>query len=70
MDRICDKWDLRRDVRFNTQVTSVDWKEGEGKWKLIVRHDGKEVEEFADVIISAQGFLKYDYRLQHMITTD
>ena len=58
MDRTADKWNLKRDIQFNTRVISLDWLEDEGKWKIRVRVNGKEErEDKADVLISAQGFL-------------
>lgn len=57
MDRVADKWNLKRDIQFETQVTQLDWLEDEGKWNIKLRAKGQEREEKADVIISAQGFL-------------
>jgi hydroxyversicolorone monooxygenase len=54
----CDKWNLRRDVQFNTAVVGAEWLEDEGKWKVRVEKNGKEMDEFADVLIMASGFLK------------
>lgn len=58
MEKICDKWNLRRDVQFNTRVVSADWQDEEGKWKITVEKDGEKREEFFDVVLSAIGFLK------------
>jgi cation diffusion facilitator CzcD-associated flavoprotein CzcO len=59
MKMVCDKWNLRRDVKFNTRVTGLEWQEKEGQWKISLKEKGAEREEMADIIISAQGFLKY-----------
>jgi cation diffusion facilitator CzcD-associated flavoprotein CzcO len=59
MKRTCDKWNLRRDVKFNTRVSGLEWQEEEGQWKVSLNEKGQERDEFADIIISAQGFLKY-----------
>jgi cation diffusion facilitator CzcD-associated flavoprotein CzcO len=56
--KVADKWDLRRDVQFNTRVVALDWLEDRGKWKVRVRSNGEERDELADVLVSAQGFLK------------
>ena len=59
IEKICDKWNLRRDVQFNSRVVGIEWQDEEGKWDVIVRtKDGKERLEKADVIVSAMGFLK------------
>jgi len=51
------KWNLDRDVQFNTRVTGLYWQERIGQWRVTVEHEGVEREEFANFIISAQGFL-------------
>ncbi|OAP61569.1 hypothetical protein AYL99_03772 [Fonsecaea erecta] len=52
------KWNLNRDIQFNTRVIALNWLEEEGKWKIRVRKNGQEErDEFADVLVSAQGFL-------------
>jgi cation diffusion facilitator CzcD-associated flavoprotein CzcO len=67
MERICDKWDLRRDVQFNTRVVAADWQDGEGKWKITVEKDGQKREEFFDVVLSAIGFLKSVHYAVYML---
>ena len=57
VERICDKWNLRRDIKFNHKVTGLEWIEEKAKWRISVSEQGQEREEFADFIISAQGFL-------------
>jgi len=57
IERICDKWNLRRDIKFNHRVTALEWVEEDAKWKITVSEKGEERQEFADFIISAQGFL-------------
>lgn len=59
MEKIVTKWDLDRDIQFNTKVVALNWLEDQGKWKIRVRKDGQETDEFADVLVSAQGFLRY-----------
>ena len=56
--KICDKWDLRRDIKFNTKVVANEWQEEEGKWKITVEHNGQQRDEYADFLVSAQGFLR------------
>lgn len=51
------KWDLDRDIKLNTKVVGAHWQEDQSKWKVTMERDGEHHEEFADVLISAQGFL-------------
>lgn len=51
------KWNLDRDVRFNTHVVGLHWDEDRSQWRVATEHGGQRTEEWADVIISAQGFL-------------
>ncbi|OBT87269.1 hypothetical protein VE02_02964 [Pseudogymnoascus sp. 03VT05] len=55
--RTVKKWNLDRDIKLNTSVTSAVWQEDLGKWKLTVEHEGKAREEFCDILISGQGVL-------------
>jgi cation diffusion facilitator CzcD-associated flavoprotein CzcO len=59
MKSMVKKWDLDRDVQFNTKVLGAYWKEDLGQWRLEVEHHGVKREEYADILISAQGILKY-----------
>ncbi|KIV82362.1 hypothetical protein PV11_04481 [Exophiala sideris] len=51
------KWNLDRDMQLNTKVTGAYWQEDLGQWKLTVEHDGQHRDEYADIIVAAQGFL-------------
>lgn len=53
------KWNLDRDIRFNTRLEEAHWQHDTGQWKLKITRDGEEKFEFADVLISGQGILKY-----------
>ncbi|RFU26289.1 hypothetical protein B7463_g10049, partial [Scytalidium lignicola] len=57
MKKIVRKWNLDRDVQFNTRVVGLFWQEELGKWKVTVEHKGERLDEFADIVISGQGFL-------------
>ena len=57
VERICDKWNLRRDIKFNHKVTRLEWIEEDAKWKIGVSEKGQERTEYADFVVSAQGFL-------------
>jgi hypothetical protein len=55
--RTIKKWDLGRDIRLNTRVTSTVWREDLGQWQATVECDGNSRVEYADVVISGRGFL-------------
>nr|KAK5450093.1 hypothetical protein LTR18_000108 [Exophiala xenobiotica] len=58
IQRTAEKWNLKRDIQFNTAVVALDWLEDQGKWKVRVRKGGREErDEIVDVLVSAQGFL-------------
>lgn len=59
MEQVATKWNLRRDIQFNTKVVGLEWQDEEGRWKIKVQRDGQEErDEYADVLVSAQGFLR------------
>lgn len=51
------KWDLDRDVQLNSKVVGLHWQDQLGQWKVTVEHNGIQRVEYADIVISAQGFL-------------
>lgn len=51
------KWNLDRDIQFRTRVLGTYWQEEAGQWKVVVEHEGCQREEYADILVSAQGFL-------------
>lgn len=53
------KWNLDRDLQLNTKVAGALWEEDSGRWKLTIEKDGKQREEYCDILISAQGVLVY-----------
>lgn len=55
--RTVKKWNLDRDVVFNAKVVGAYWQEDQAKWKVTVEEQGERREDFADVVVSAQGFL-------------
>ncbi|KAK5252318.1 hypothetical protein LTS06_003185 [Exophiala xenobiotica] len=57
MKKIAQKWNLERDVKYDHRVVGAYWQEDRGQWKVNVEHEGMVIEDFADVLVSAQGFL-------------
>jgi 4-hydroxyacetophenone monooxygenase len=56
--RIADKYDLRKHVRFATEVISATFDEGTSRWSIQVKSkDGKSDTLIADALISAVGQL-------------
>ncbi|CAG8063401.1 unnamed protein product [Penicillium nalgiovense] len=51
------KWGLDRDVQLNSKVVGLYWLEHLAQWKVTVEQNGLQRDEYADVVISAQGFL-------------
>ncbi len=58
MKKTAQKWNLERDVKYNHRVTGAYWQEDRGQWQVMVEHDNTIIEDYADILISAQGFLK------------
>ncbi|KAK7420259.1 hypothetical protein QQX98_002914 [Neonectria punicea] len=54
------KWNLDRDLQLNTKVTGAWWQEDIGQWKVTVEHQGKQRDEYCNVLISAQGVLVHE----------
>ncbi|OBT75667.1 hypothetical protein VF21_05161 [Pseudogymnoascus sp. 05NY08] len=57
VQRTVTKWDLARDVLLNTKVVGAYWQEKTSQWKVEVEHGGVRREEYAEILISGQGFL-------------
>lgn len=57
IEKVCEKWNLKRDVKFSHKVAGLEWVEEDAKWKITVSVKGEEHVEYADFIVSAQGFL-------------
>ncbi|KIV88653.1 hypothetical protein PV10_08317 [Exophiala mesophila] len=57
MKKTAQKWNLERDIKYNHRVTGAYWQEDRGQWRIIVEHNNMIFEDYADILISAQGFL-------------
>lgn len=57
MKKTVKKWNLDRDIQFSTTVKEACWQEESSQWKLTLEHKGEEREEYADILVSARGFL-------------
>jgi 4-hydroxyacetophenone monooxygenase len=53
---VADKYDLRRDMRFNTKVEKLAWDEAAGTWTVTVRKpDGTTEDIVANAVINGHG---------------
>ncbi|RFU33288.1 hypothetical protein B7463_g3052, partial [Scytalidium lignicola] len=62
LNRVVDKWGLRKYMRFSTEVIGCVWQEETSTWKVQMRRsdDGKNVTEFneeCDILLHATGVL-------------
>ncbi|KEF62523.1 uncharacterized protein A1O9_00496 [Exophiala aquamarina CBS 119918] len=57
MKKTAQKWNLERDVKYNHRVKGAYWQGDRGQWKVLVEHANTIFEDYADILISAQGFL-------------
>jgi len=56
--RTAEKYNLTKNVNFNSKVLETVWDQEAGKWRLKVEKDGKVVEDEADILVNGAGFLK------------
>lgn len=56
LNRVADKFDLRRDITLNTRVTSATWDEASGRWTVVAQHDSGTVETLsAQFLVTCTG---------------
>ncbi|WP_319433745.1 NAD(P)/FAD-dependent oxidoreductase [Mycobacterium sp. RTGN5] len=55
---LADKYDLRRHIRFGTEVEALHWDEERQQWQIRSRTgDGTESVDYASVVVTAAGYL-------------
>jgi cation diffusion facilitator CzcD-associated flavoprotein CzcO len=52
------KYNLDRDVHFDTTITSAIWDDATRKWKLRADNKGTIIEDDADILVNGSGILK------------
>ncbi|KAG0636618.1 hypothetical protein HOY80DRAFT_891024 [Tuber brumale] len=57
MKRTTAKYDLARDVVFNSKVVEAIWDQGRGKWELKIEQEGRFIRDECDIFINASGLL-------------
>lgn len=60
--RTVKKWNLDRDIQYNTRVSAAHWRSEKGQWELAIEQNGIKRTEFFHVLVSGQGVLnKWDW---------
>jgi len=55
---LADKHDLRRHIRFGTEVEALHWDDDRGQWRIRSRTaDGSQSVDYATVVVTAAGYL-------------
>lgn len=60
--KVCDVFNLRKYMTFNTEVVRAEWQDDSGKWKVSLRQKSpagevKEFDEECDLLLYASGIL-------------
>ena len=55
LNRVTDKYDIRRHIQFNTTVTHMRWLEDRQVWQVKTQSNGEEKVHFARFVIAGQG---------------
>lgn len=53
-----EKYDLKKYVHLNTSIKETIWDEESGQWRIQLARDGLPLQDTADILINASGFLK------------
>ncbi|CAN9091603.1 unnamed protein product [Alternaria alternata] len=62
LEKVCDVFDLRKYMTFNTEATRAEWQDDVGKWKVTLRQttssgEEREFQEECDLLLYASGIL-------------
>ncbi|KAJ7457359.1 FAD/NAD-P-binding domain-containing protein [Mycena latifolia] len=57
MERIVDKYKIRKYINLQHELTHAKWDAPSGKWTVRIRHEGKEFEDSCDVLLLCIGSL-------------
>lgn len=55
--RVVDKYDVKRNIRFNTRIESLEWDDAAQEWIIRAVADGTSTTSRANAVITAAGFL-------------
>jgi 4-hydroxyacetophenone monooxygenase len=56
-DWVADRFDLRRDIAFNTEIRSLTWDEGAAMWDILADGPDGEIRLRSNAVITGVGFL-------------
>lgn len=62
MDKVCNTFDLRKFMTFNTEVIGAYWNEEKGQWTVKLRQtqpgqEPREFEDYCDLLLHGTGIL-------------
>ena len=58
LDNLADKWDVRRNIRFQTEVTQATYDDTSSLWTVTIRHSDGQIESVtANIVVTAVGQL-------------
>lgn len=53
----CDKYGLRKYIKFRHRVVSATWREDRAQWKLEVEHNSQTLTDWCDILVNGSGLL-------------
>lgn len=56
------KYDLNRDIKFESMVIDSVWTDAANKWEITVDQTGVIIEDEADILVNACGWVKFIVR--------
>lgn len=68
LDKVCNTFDLRKYMTFNTQVVEARWQDDQGKWKVKLQQtdpdsgETRDFEDTCDLLLYATGILN-DFKM-------
>ena len=70
LEKVCDVFDLRKYITFNTEATRAEWKDDVGKWKVTLRQttSSGEEREFQEEIQAKLTNISYLGCLENLFT--
>lgn len=58
LEGLSDKYNLRRYVKFEHEITKAEWLSEEGLWEVTIRHGNETFKDRAEFLINGGGVLK------------
>ncbi|KAI5783409.1 hypothetical protein FPQ18DRAFT_282754 [Pyronema domesticum] len=57
LQRAADKWNLKKNVAFNSRLFEAVWDEASAQWQLKIEQNGKIIYDKADMFVDGSGIL-------------